>query len=282
MVAEVPGGGFNNGEALAINNYGQTAGVGWNYVPGQTYASSNGDAYFTYPSGLAQGLGTLGGYNSVATAINDAAQVVGYSNPPYGNAPYHAFIYSNGIMTDLGTLGGAASYARGINDLGQVAGGASTTAAGNFHAFLFSNGTMTDLGTLGGSFSIANGINNSGQVVGESTMSSSSGAGAAFLYSSGVMYNLNSLVPTGSGLVLETATAINSNGDIVGYGEYNYQFEAFLLTPSTPEPGGFQLLAAFTASVMLLRRKKSVLRLAPSTAPRRDKPDAIWGTEREP
>ena len=67
-------------------------------------------------------LGTLGGTNSYAIAINDRGQVVGYSGTDRGMTG-HAFLYSDGAMTDLGTLGGAVgSWASAINDRGQVVG----------------------------------------------------------------------------------------------------------------------------------------------------------------
>src|SRR5690348_7952200 len=109
-------------------------------------------------------LGTLGGTNSFAYAINDAGQVVG-SSTLAGSAFAHAFLFSNGSMQDLGTLGGNGSSASGINDSGQVVGSASTSS-GDLHAVMYSNGSNRDLGTLGGSQSYATGINNSGQIVG--------------------------------------------------------------------------------------------------------------------
>jgi len=80
-------------------------------------------------------LGTLGGTGSVAYAVNDAGQVVGYSQTATGDT--HAFLYSGGIMMDLGTFGGRTSYAFGINKLGQVTGVADFPGnTGTVHAFL--------------------------------------------------------------------------------------------------------------------------------------------------
>ena len=63
-------------------------------------------------------LGTLGG-DSVAYGINDAGQVVGYSDTD--NGQIHAFITGpNGVgMTDLGTLGGDYSTLPGSTTRGR-------------------------------------------------------------------------------------------------------------------------------------------------------------------
>jgi probable HAF family extracellular repeat protein len=50
-------------------------------------------------------LGTFGGTQSTAAAINSLGQVVGVASFP-GDSLSHAFLYSNGVKQDLGSLGG--------------------------------------------------------------------------------------------------------------------------------------------------------------------------------
>jgi probable HAF family extracellular repeat protein len=91
---------------------------------------------------------------------------------------------------------------------------------------------MQDLGTLGGTWSHAYGINNAGQVVGDSLLSDNVTV-HNFLYTGGTMYDLNNLIPSSSGWVLDSVYGINDSGQIVGAGTYNNQAfpQAVLLTP---------------------------------------------------
>src|SRR5690348_4299459 len=75
--------------------------------------------------------------NSVANAVNERDQVVGFSDTSSGHI--HAFAWDHGVMTDIGTLDhGAAddssSNAVALNDRGDVI-GYSTVRSGFFHAF---------------------------------------------------------------------------------------------------------------------------------------------------
>lgn len=158
------------------------------------------------------GLGASGGTFSVAQAINDSGQAVGYDN---GDGVNRAFITgANGLgMHYLDTLGGTGSYASGINNSGQVV-GHFFTSTGSAHAFITgANGMgMTDLGTLGGNFSDAYAINDFGQVVGVSSIAGDVAYHAFITGPNGVgMIDLGTL-----GGDYSTAYGINDSGQVVG------------------------------------------------------------------
>jgi probable HAF family extracellular repeat protein len=114
-------------------------------------------------------LGTLGGMNSQATAINNRGQVVGYSTLA-GEAITRAFLWEDGVMTDLGSLGGTFSRANAINNRGQAVGASEITDNAARHAALFDRHGITDLGALPASLvGAAFGINNRDDIFGGST-----------------------------------------------------------------------------------------------------------------
>lgn len=234
------------GHALAINNAGTI--VGW---------SGTRAAYVLYSNGTISNLNA-----SDATGINNSGTIVGDFATNTGSN--HGFSESDGVKTDLGTLGGSESWAAAINDSGTVAGRSYLPGDGAYHAFRYSNGMMTDI-TPSASLGWATAINNAGTIVGNYTISGSSYAYASssgvliticpgtayainnsgeivgremqigsfgntsypFIFSNGVVTNLNSLV-TLSGVTLISPTGINDSGQIIVFGDNGH---AYLLSP---------------------------------------------------
>ena len=215
----------SNGDAYSISDRGQIAAI----------AGNNQVAFVVSKAAGRVPLGTLGGSNTVPHAMNEQGRVVGYSFTA-GNSVYHAFLWKRATgMKDLGTLGGINSYGLGVNQRDQVVGWATIPGTSfAYHAFHWTqSGGMKDLGTFGGTYSLALGINESGQVVGSANIAGDTDAHAFLWTAKGGMIDLNSTIPAGSGWDLNSASAINANGQIVGDGLYNGQIHAFLLTPAS-------------------------------------------------
>ncbi len=270
---------IGDGFARGINDLGQIAG-------------DNDGSGFVY-DGQLHNIGSLGGFYTNSSGINNSGQVTGLSYLA-GNQVDHAFLF-DGAMHDLGTLGGTYSSGSAINNYGQIAGtsqiagnsiahaflydgalhdlgtlggtsswgtainskgyvvGYSDLAGGLQHAFLY-DGTIHDLGTLGGSISTASGINIDGQVVGSSYTTDDADQRPFVYDESNGMQDLNSLIDPQTNWSLSSADAINDAGQITGYGYVGQEVHAYLLTP-VPEPTTF-LSLSFGALVVALAKRK--------------------------
>ena len=176
---------------------------------------------------------------SDARGINAAGSIVGFASGSVGDVGY--LRRPDGTTTVI-TFPQAAltySYAWDVNATGQVA-GEGIDAAGRYSAFRYDpDGTVTSTGTLAGyATSEAAGINAAGEVVGRS-VSESGSRQRATLFSGGVLYDLNDLIPSGTGWRLTDARAINDSGTVVGYGTSpTGQTHAFLLKRAPGRVGG--------------------------------------------
>jgi probable HAF family extracellular repeat protein len=155
-----------------------------------------------------------------ALGINKAGDLVGTYYADGGNYPSSAILKSGAMAAQgysvvpiaflgLGMVGG-------LNDQDQIAMGV------NEQAYLWDSGTLTPVAPPN---SWADCVNNAGHVVGSMNA-------VAFLYVSGVTYDLNSLIPPNSGWTLFEATGINDLDQIAGYGQINGETHEFRLDPA--------------------------------------------------
>jgi probable HAF family extracellular repeat protein len=220
----LPGGGSST--ALSVSSNGFVAGISQNGNTDPLNPNSPENRAVLWQNGVITDLGTLeGGYESLATGVNNSAQVVGASNNTISD-PFsmvgdgyqvRAFLWRGGTMQDLGTLGGPDAFALLINDLGQIAGQSYRTSTPNATTgiptqdpFLWTHGTMIDLGTLGGTIGYPTALNRHGQVAGQSNLVGDT-TFHPFLWDRGALKDLGTL-----GGDTGTANWINDAGEVVG------------------------------------------------------------------
>jgi uncharacterized protein (TIGR03437 family) len=151
---------YTNAVATSVNDSGVAAGIAFNIDFTQLMdANAMSHAVLFNTNGSVTDLGALpGDANSMATGINNAGSVVGFSStaPPTFTlqlaallsppaSKYHAFIYSGGKMYHLNEqlvngAGWELSYATQINNSGQIVG--TGLFNGLQHAFLLSPMTV--------------------------------------------------------------------------------------------------------------------------------------------
>lgn len=161
-------------------------------------------------------LGTLGGTQSFAYAVNDFGEVVGLSSTS-GDVSSHAFLYSNGRMTDLYPLNSQSLQTVGptsINNAGQVASGLIVNGVYVPAIFDSRTGGLSIINSLGGvtpyGFNgVGTSINNIGSVVGYSYIDSINRH--AFFYSNNETFDIGSFGG------YSAALAMNDVGVIVGF-----------------------------------------------------------------
>ncbi len=186
---------------------------------GQVVGSIDNWKGFHWQNGVLTLLGDLGGGCSHAQDIDDSGRIVGASCTPQVNMP-HATLWQDGAIIDLGVAPGMEdSGATAINSVGQIVGTSGFMDKETYEitsrAFLYENGVMNVL-PVPSKEAYGGDINDSGVVVGTMRAWGGPSNWHAYVFADGVATNLNSLIPSGSGLHLKYASGINNAGQIVG------------------------------------------------------------------
>ncbi len=206
-------------------------------IVGSSTTTTNGQLHAFMTGAQLTNLGLAS--NSVATGINNAGQIVGYI---FTNGTTNAFVLTppggaNGVVASTWypslLPGGGNSVANGINQSGDVVG--ASVMPNGFQASWILKTSVTNLAPLGLPTNMlgatANGLNSFDQVVGTAV---SNGVTHAFLFSTGIMNDLNDLIPyeETNAWKLLSAQGINDSGAIVGTGLMNGSTHAFLALPA--------------------------------------------------
>lgn len=242
----------SNGAADVVNSRGEAVGLSENTTLDATcppYDPSKGQSQklqqkpVSWRNGQVHELPTIGGDpDGNAFAINDYGQVAGGSGTcapfNFNNFLYlqfnHAVLWDNGKPIDLGNLGGRlGNFALGINNRGDVVGTSDLKGDNVFNAFLWTRekGHMDSLAPVGTDIlSVALAVNDQRAVTGVSL--NDKFESRAVLWLREVPIDLNTLVPSSSGLYLLLACSVNSSGQIIGLAvDSNGAFHGYLATP---------------------------------------------------
>ena len=290
--------GDTNSSALSINDAGQVVGTS------QAAGGQPPHGFLWQANTGMVDLGASAGLSTQATGINQQGVVIGYaSSTPDSSSGNFVFTYTakNGIqpitvpgvpVVDVDAINnsgqmvvrslnsdnlllitpGTATVAihgsgnlisggvMAMNDSGTVVGYIDPSNGDSSHGYVWNQTTgFVDFG-----YGVSTGINNAGQVVGVEDLSD--GSGMAYLYDHGTVFNLATLLDaSAAGWTNLDPRAINNTGQIAGFGTFDGETEAFLLTPNgtsgaaisgVPEPATLGILAVGMAAINRRRRDR--------------------------
>ncbi len=246
-----PAGINNAGQVAAIQTIASTSALTVSgLATAVVYDSTTGKSTplaGTAPNSLAIGIAQKGDVAGTTFAANIFNLSLQFQGAQWRSGTFHSLAPPSGASNAAAFTTNDNGLAGGISFNVAYAGGLNLLKAFTFsdlHPVLWNNYTPQDLTSLSGNkYGAVESVNNMGWATGFKTDTVSLGPVdlllypdsqnfAAFLYASGKVYDLNTLVTNGTGWTLTNATAVNDAGQIVGAGFINGQEHAFLLTPN--------------------------------------------------
>lgn len=230
--------------ALAVNEAGEAAGSSSTL----SFPPSSSARLWSAAGALVDGFSNSGS----ARGINDAGQVVGTFSKTFLTTGAFLWTEADGFVELFGLPDSTTSSASGINAAGVAVGTSGTSSSSTLATVWAPAAQAMSLGVLsGGTRSVANAISDPGVIVGFSD--TESGQHAMVWTAADGMRDLNAVSDAAElEMTLRDAKAINTSGQIVGYGEIAGHLHAFLATP-VPEAGA--AWPAFGALLWLRRRR---------------------------
>lgn len=270
--------------ASDINDNGRIAGQVFNFANHRAAIWDNGNVHV---------LGTLGGRQSTAYAVNSSGTVAGRSQ--IANGDYHVFTW-DGAFHDLGPLPTGNGDLKAMNDADEIIGYSLALING----WVWSNGQFTNLPDLrGGRFGSPEDISNTGLIVGASYINqqtkqpvtwrdgqvaalpkpAGSNGGVALavnskefivgsvyfgesplqasLWVNNQVYLLRDLANNVGSWNLREAELINDRGQIVVLAQSDqFGWERIILTP-VPEPQAFaSSIVCVVATIIVMRHRR--------------------------
>jgi probable HAF family extracellular repeat protein len=222
--------------ALAINDAGEVTGSSETFLPGTSVRLPA--AFRTAPNKpIDPAAGNIdperaakSPHTSTGRYINRAGDVLGEFTGGASNYPA-AFLYKDGASTRLGFVRFIDQDFTGVTGQDQIV---FNTAQ---RLYVWQNGAETLLATCPAAC-VPSSVNNSLEIVG-SLAARPGNSEHPFLYSAGAVFDVNDLIPSGSGWVLESlnrglpAWFINERGQIAGVGQFRGETHAVRLDPVT-------------------------------------------------
>jgi probable HAF family extracellular repeat protein len=191
---------------------------------------------FIWKNGVYTDLGVMNGPYSAARAISENGIVVGWTGTAIHTNNARAFVHQAGQTTILPMPpNGVACAGWAVNSSGDIVGGWKPQVPSGpplSRGALWRNGLMIDLGLLPLQPSAAaRGISDDGHVI----IGASGEIGCVWRHEN--IANLNALIPTGTGVWITDAYAMNKRGEILCEASHASGRVAVVLTPVLAPPG---------------------------------------------